>query len=511
MDGIEVELFFRRFVAVAEEMGEVLQLTAFSPNIKERRDHSCAVFDAAGDTIAQAAHIPVHLGAAPASVKAVIGALELRDGEHALVNDPYAGGTHLPDITLVSAVDLDGERFYVASRAHHADVGGIAPGSLPPSRVIEDEGWRCPPTLMSDALVSSLLSVSRTPDERRGDFAAQLAANRSGQKRLRELAERHGARKLTEAAAALQDYTERRTMALLEEIPMREIVVEDVLDGTFESREAVPIRLRMKRSGSRLSLDFRDSAPQVVGPMNAVRAIVESAVFHVLLCLFDDTPPPNAGVMRCCDILTRPGTVVDATYPAAVAAGNVETSQRIVDVLLQAFGQLLPERVAAPSCGSMNNVLIGARQGDPHQWVYYETLAGGCGAGPRGAGASATHAHMTNTWNTPIEALEHAFPMRIEVYRVRRGSGGKGAHRGGDGLVRAWRFLGPATVTLIGERRVFAPPGAAGGGDAMVGSQYVIRSDGGRQMLEGKAHLDVEAGDLLVVETPGGGGWGAPG
>lgn len=300
-------------------------------------------------------------------------------------------------------------------------------------------------------------------------------------------------------------------MALLEEIPTREVVVEDVLDGTFESREAVPIRLRMKRSGSRLSLDFRDSAPQVVGPMNAVRAIVESAVFHVLLCLFDDTPPPNAGVMRCCDILTRPGTVVDATYPAAVAAGNVETSQRIVDVLLQAFGQLLPERVAAPSCGSMNNVLIGARQGDPHQWVYYETLAGGCGAGPRGAGASATHAHMTNTWNTPIEALEHAFPMRIEVYRVRRGSGGKGAHRGGDGLVRAWRFLGPATVTLIGERRVFAPPGAAGGGDAMVGSQYVIRSDGGRQMLEGKAHLDVEAGDLLVVETPGGGGWGAPG
>lgn len=509
MGGIELELFHRRYESVAQEMGEVLQRGAFSPNIKERLDHSCAVFNEMGDTIAQAAHIPVHLGAAPLCVKAVIARLDLKDGQTAIVNDPYAGGTHLPDITLVTALSLDGRTMYVASRAHHADVGGISPGSLPLSRTIDEEGWRCEPVLLCDAVIQDLFAASRTPHERRGDIEAQQAANRRGVSRLRELSEEFGAETLFNAAEALLAYSERLIGAYFSELPSGTWSAEQYLEGTLDSDEPVGLRVTMRIDGGRLSFDFSESDDQVAGPTNAVRAIVESAVFYMLMCLATDRVPPNSGVMRWVEIKTRKGSVVDATHPAAVAAGNVETSQRLVDLLMEVFAQALGDRVPALSCGSMNNVLIGSR-GDfgDEAFVYYETLAGGYGAGPDRPGASATHSHMTNTRNTPIEAFEHAFPIRIESYSIRAGSGGVGKHAGGDGLARVYEFQRPATVTLLAERRVHGASGRAGGGSGKPGAHWLRRSGGEAERISGKATFDVEVGDTLIVETPGGGGWG---
>lgn len=507
-EAIELELFRHRFEAVATEMGEVLTRAAFSPNIKERRDHSCAVFDATGEMIAQAAHIPVHLGAAPLCVKAVISRLSLADGETAVVNDPYAGGTHLPDITLVTAVDLPGGgRWYVASRAHHADVGGIAPGSLPPSRTIDDEGWRTPPVRLDAAVERSLLETSRTPTERRGDLRAQRAANDLGRRRVLEMVERFGAGPMERMAAALMDYAERGTRAALAAVPHGEARVEDVLDDAFGDGAPVAIRLHVRHDVDGLWLDLSDSDAQVDGPMNAVRAIVDSAVFYVLRCIAGEGVPANSGVMRVPRVVTRAGTVVDALPPAAVAAGNVETSQRLVDVLMQAFGALAPDRIPACAQGTMNNVLVGSTPDAPTAWVYYETLAGGYGAGPERNGVSATQVHMTNTLNTPIEALEHAFDMRIVRYAIRRGSGGAGRHRGGDGLVRAYELLAPAEVTVIAERRSRGAPGAAGGEDGAVGRQRALR-DGVEEPLPGKVSRVFPAGTIIEVETPGGGGWG---
>lgn len=509
---IDLELYRHRFAAIAEEMGEVLTRAAFSPNIKERRDHSCALFDEHGDMVAQAAHIPVHLGAAPLCVKAVIESLGVEPGRTAIVNDPFAGGTHLPDITLVTAVDLGdgGPAWFVATRAHHADVGGITPGSLPPSRTIDDEGWRTPPVWLDDAIVADLLATSRTPDERRGDLAAQRAANALGARRLVELVDRGGAPLIRQMGAALLAYTERRMAAALATWPAGAVTVEDVLDDARGSGPHIPIRLTLTLDGAgRATFDLRASGDQVEGPMNAVRAITDSAVFYVLHLLAGADVPANSGVMRCVDVQTRPGSVVDAVAPAAVAAGNVETSQRLVDVLLQAFAAVQPDRIPACSYGSMNNVLIGSVDGAASPWVVYETHGGGHGAGSDGAGASAMQAHMTNTWNTPIEALEHAWPLRIERYAVRRGSGGAGRHAGGDGLVRVWRLLEPAVVTIIAERRRIPPPGAAGGEPGATGQQWIER-DGAREPRPGKFSERLDAGTVVGVETPGGGGWGTP-
>ncbi len=524
-DGIALELFKHRFAAVAEEMGEVLTRAAFSPNIKERRDHSCAVFDAAGDMVAQAAHIPVHLGAAPLCVKAVIGAMTLADGETAVVNDPFAGGTHLPDVTLVTAVDIvtgsgavsgaapDGPgavvgRMYVATRAHHADVGGISPGSLPLSQHIDDEGWRCPPSRATEAVLDGLIAASRTPEERRGDLAAQRAANAVGVRRLRELAAQHGAARLLSLAAALQGYAGRLSAAFVAELPSGEWQAEDALDDAFGDGVAVPIRLLLTVADGRMTFDFRASADQVAGPMNAVRAIVESAVFYAMRCVVPGAPG-NSGLLAPVDVLTRPGSVVDALPPAAVAAGNVETSQRLVDVVFQALGAVLPDRMPASSYGSMNNVLLGTEAGAERPFVYYETIGGGHGGGPAGPGASGMQAHMTNTLNTPVEALEHAFPLRIVRYHLREQSGGAGHHAGGDGIVREYEALTEMTLTVIGERRLRGARGAQGGADGAPGTQRLERADGGAEVLPGKATRTLAAGDRLVVETPGGGGWGA--
>lgn len=511
MDGIELELFHRRLSSVAEEMGEVLRRGAFSPNIKERLDHSCALFDSRGDMVAQAAHIPVHLGAAPLCVKAVLDRMNLIGGQTAIVNDPFAGGTHLPDITIVTAVDLDDGRMYVASRAHHADVGGISAGSLPLSRTIDEEGWCCEPTLLTDEVVDSLCEASRTPHERRGDLAAQRAANRRGKQRLEELATEFGSDKLQQASQALQSYTEKLVSEYLGSLPQGTWSAEQFLEGTLDSDEPVGLRLQLSIDGAgELYFDFTGSDDQVPGPTNAVRAIVESAVFYVLLCLCEDRVPANSGVMRHVSIETRKGSVVDAEKPAAVAAGNVETSQRIVDLLMEAFVEVVGERIPALACGSMNNVLIGSRDdADPAQaFVYYETLAGGYGASRDGDGASATHAHMTNTRNTPIEAFEHAYPARITRYSLRRGSGGVGTHRGGDGLIREYEFLVPSTVTVLAERRVHGPTGRLGGGAGKPGVHRMVRNGENSCELAGKTTVGVSAGDRLIVETPGGGGWG---
>lgn len=431
----------------------------------------------------------------------------LRAGEMVLLNDPYAGGTHLPDITLVAPCRVPGEatpRFYVANRAHHADVGGISPGSMPMSRHIDEEGIRIAPSVLDDALIERVCAASRTPDERRGDLRAQVAAARLGTQRLLEVCERYGPDTVSARAAALQDYAERLVRAGLADLPDGSWTFEDLLDGDGFDAVDIAIRCTLTLEGDRATLDFGASDDAVPGSVNAVRAITVSAVTYALRCVLGDDIPIGAGAMRPIRVVTRPGSIVDATWPSAVAAGNVETSQRITDVVFGALAQVLPERVPAASCGSMNNVTIG---GDG--FAYYETLAGGAGGGPDGPGGSAVHTHMTNTLNTPVEALEHAYPFQVAAYRVRENSGGAGVHPGGDGLVRAYRFAGPAQVTLLTERR---RRGAWGlGGEAGAPGRNVLRRGGETTQLPGKVTLDVAAGDVLEIHTPGGGGWSPPG
>jgi N-methylhydantoinase B len=508
---VELEIFKHLFASIAEEMGHRLQRAAYSPNIKERRDFSCALFDARAEMIAQAAHIPVHLGSTPMSVQAALAAFPpetLRPGDRILLNDPYQGGTHLPDLTLVVPCFVEDEplpRFFVANRAHHADVGGASPGSMPLSRHIDDEGLRLPPTRLDEALIARICAASRTPDERLGDLRAQVAAAELGVARLRALCARHGASLVSLRADQLQDYAERVTRALLAQLPEGEYAFEDALDDDGISPDPVALRCALTLKGGELIVDLRGCAPQVEGPLNAVRAIAVSAVAYAVRCLAPEELPSNGGVMRPVRVLTTPGTVVDAAWPAPVAAGNVETSQRLVDLLFGALAQAAPHLIPAASCGSMNNVTIGGE--DPRTgaaFAYYETLGGGAGGGPEGPGGDAIHTHMTNTLNTPIEALERAWPLRVERYRIRDGSGGEGLHQGGCGLERQYVFEAAAEVTLLTERRQRAPWGAQGGGPGAVG----INLHNGRP-IPGKVSLRVEAGDTLTLLTPGGGGWGA--
>ena len=434
---IDLEVFRHLFAAVAEEMGERLMRSAYSPNIKERRDFSCALFDAQGEMLAQAAHIPVHLGSTPLAVRAVIdtfGDAMAGDAVYVL-NDPYAGGTHLPDITVVQPLVLDGTAgaasgvpsFYLANRAHHADVGGVSPGSLPVSKHIDDEGLRITPRVLDDAALDWIANASRTPDERRGDLRAQLAALTAGADRLRSMAERYGVEVLAQRGRALIGYTERIVRALIAELPDGAYAFEDVLDDDGFGTKAIPIRCTLTIVGDSARVDFSGSADQVTGPVNAVRAIAVSAVNYCFRCLLPGDLPSNGGVMRPIEVVTRPGSVVDAQYPAPVAGGNVETSQRLVDVVFGALARVLPDRVPAASCGSMNNLTIGGADPRPgmggRPFAYYETLAGGAGASPSAPGDHALHTHMTNTLNTPVEAFEHAYPARIVRYAVRLGSG----------------------------------------------------------------------------------------
>ncbi len=514
LEAITLSIFGHLFAAIAEEMGGRLMRSAFSPNIKERRDFSCALFDAQAEMIAQAAHIPVHLGSTPMSVQAVlehVGVDHIRPTDVFVVNDPFAGGTHLPDITLVAPCFVEDEqapRFFVANRAHHADVGGISPGSMPLSTHIDEEGMRISPTALTDDVVTWICEQSRTPEERMGDLQAQQAAIAVGQKRLQELCLRYGASEVTAQAEALQGYTERVIRSIVADIPDGTYTFEDTMDDDGQGNKAIKLHCILKVDSDTATVDWRGSAPQVEGSINAVRSIVVSAVNYAFRCLAPANLPSNGGVMRPIEVLTQPGSVVDAVYPAAVSAGNVETSQRLVDVMMGALAQAVPSKVPAASCGSMNNITIGGmdpRTGQP--FAYYETLAGGTGAGPDFHGGSALHSHMTNTLNTPVEALEHAYPFRIHEYRIRRGSGGNGMFQGGDGLVRTYAFESPAEMTLITERRLTPPYGLQGGEPGDVGENTrTLR--GNVEVLPPKVTLKVESESHVSVATPGGGGWG---
>jgi len=515
-DIIEVEVFNKLFASIAEEMGIILAKSAFSPNIKERRDFSCAIFDPAGELVAQAAHIPVHLGAMAMTVKHALTVHDFAPGDLMILNDPFNGGSHLPDITLIApACNKEADvLFYVANRAHHADVGGRMPGSMGMISDLADEGILVPPTLLSQQgvlnkpFIEQFLSQVRNPIERQGDLRAQTAALHRGQARLLALADKYGMRHLLAVLARLTDYAEKLMRSAIATVPDGSYTFVDYLDDDGINHVPLPIGVRLTVAGEQAVVDFSQCAPQVPSPLNTVRSVTWSAVVYVFQCLVGDGYPINQGSYRPLTVITRPGTLLDATPPAPVAAGNVETSQRIVDVLLGALAMAVPTRIPAASCGSMNNIAIGSPAGGSrNHFTYYETIGGGMGGRPDRRGIDGIHTHMTNTLNTPIEALEHAYPLQVERYGLRRKTGGRGLHRGGDGIVRAYRFLDQAHVSLLTERRRLAPYGLTGGHDGQRGENILIR-EGHRKRLAGKINFIARPGDMLVIKTPSGGGWG---
>jgi N-methylhydantoinase B len=526
VDAAELEIFKSLFHSVAEEMGAALRRSAFSPNIKERRDYSCAVFDSKGRAAAMGDHMPVHLGSMPMSVAAAIEALPLGPGDIAMLNDPYAGGTHLPDITLVMPVFAaksspgKGQRrrakpiFYVANRAHHSDIGGAQPASMSLSEEIYQEGFRIPPVLLARGgaiqrdVLALLLSNVRTPQEREGDLTAQVAACRLGERRLLEALAKYGVPKTGIYLEALQRYSARLMRAALARIPAGQYRAEDFLDDDGFSRKPVRLRVRIAIHGGRATVDFAGTSPQCRGSINAVLAIAHSAVFYVFRCLLGEDAPACAGLMEPIEVRAPERSVVNARPPAAVAAGNVETSQRIVDVLLRALARALPERIPAASSGTMNNLSFGGLDPRTHEpFAYYETVAGGMGARPVMDGLSGVHTHMTNSLNTPIEAFETAYPVRIRRYSLRRGSGGAGRFRGGDGIVREIEFLTNVRGSILSDRRRIPPYGLAGGQPGQRGSNQLLKA-GKTVTLPGKAIFEASRGSILKIETPGGGGWG---
>jgi N-methylhydantoinase B len=564
-DPVELEVFKNLYHSIAEEMGAALRRTSFSPNIKERRDYSCAVFDSEGQVIAMGDHMPVHLGSMPMSVAAAIEQCPLEPGDVVMLNDPFRGGTHLPDITLVMPVHVRRSKnskrapgalrrprgakarhrtaapdFYVASRAHHADVGGTYPGSMGPCREIYQEGLRIPPVkimrgggMVAD-LLALLLNNVRTPEEREGDLGAQIAACQTGAQRLSEICDRYGVGRAKRAAADLLVYSEEMTRAVLRSIPPGRYQAEDFLDDDGVENKPVRIAVTIEVGASaakksagvaglaasssksnrkrsvKVTVDFTGSDPQVQGAINAVEAITYSACFYVFRCLLREDVPATSGLMRPIRVIAPAGTVVNAIAPAAVAGGNVETSQRMVDVLLRALALAIPGRIPAAASGTMNNLTIGGidpRTGKP--FAYYETIAGGMGARPTKDGVSGVHTHMTNSLNTPAEALEYAYPFRLRRYSLRPKSGGTGQHAGGDGIVREIEVLTDAQVTLLADRRSRGPYGLAGGGDGAPGRTVVIRRDGSEEVVPGKSSTRMHSGERIRIESPGGGGWGS--
>ena len=517
---IELAIFQSSIHSIAEEMGAALRRTSISPNIKERRDYSCALFDRNQRVIAMGDHMPVHLGSMPLSVKAVVEALTLQDGDIAILNDPYAGGTHLPDITLVMPifiVGVAGPSFYVAVRAHHADVGGTFAGSMGPGREIYQEGIRIPPVRLVRAgeinseILSLILHNVRTAKEREGDLAAQIGSCRVGERRLKELVAKYGYTKIEDLSEELLAYSERLMRAELCKMPAGIYGAEDFMDndGVTEDPIRIAVSIKFIPETGAAEIDFEGSSPQVGGSINAVYPITYSACFYVLRCLLADDAPATAGLMNSIKVTAPEGTIVNARPPAAVAGGNVEASQRIVDVLLRALAKAAPQRVPAASYGTMSNLTIGGMH--PHlnePFTYYETTAGGMGARPGMDGIDGIHCHMTNSLNTPVEALEYAYPFQVRSYSYRRGSGGEGEFRGGDGLIREIELLADAQVTLLGDRRHFQPYGLYGGKDGAVGRTVLLKSDGSSVELPGKCSIHAQKGDCIHIETPGGGGWG---
>ena len=522
-DPVEVEVFKNLYHSIAEEMGAALRRTSFSPNIKERRDYSCAVFDSERQVIAMGDHMPVHLGSMPLSVAAAVEYCAFEPDDVVMLNDPFRGGTHLPDITLVMPVYVSRRErhvpdFYVASRAHHADVGGTYPGSMGPCREIFQEGFRIPPVkiirqgkMVRDVL-ALLLNNVRTPEEREGDLEAQIAACQTGAQRLREVCQRYGIARARRAASNLQVYSEEMMRAFLRTIPPGDYEAEDFLDddGVEDKPVRIAVRIEIPASNAnKIVIDFTGTDPQVQGTINAVEAITYSACFYVFRCLLREDVPATSGLMRPILVIAPAGTVVNAKSPAAVAGGNVETSQRIVDVLLKALAKAVPDRIPAAASGTMNNLTIGGV--DPRtgaSFAYYETIAGGMGARPNKEGVSGIHTHMTNSLNTPAEALEYAYPVRLRQYSLRRDSGGSGLHTGGDGIVREIEVLTDAQVTMLADRRSRGPYGLGGGANGAPGRTLVIRRDGSTKAIPGKTSVRLLCGERIRIETPGGGGWG---
>src|SRR5580704_7994297 len=523
IDPVTLEVLRNALESIADEMGAVLKRTSFSPNIKERMDASCAVFDAKAQLVAQAEHVPVHLGSMLRSVEATVAAVgAVEDGDVVIVNDPFTNGSHLPDITVVAPVFVptdQGARHiaYVATRAHHADVGGMEPGSMPGnSREIYQEGLVIPAVKLyrrgepQEDVLRMILANVRTPTERRGDLNAQLAALRIGETRLGELAGRYGADLVTAGFAAILDYAERRMRRRLAELPPGTYEAEDFLDDDGSSDEPVRVALAITVSPERLVLDFAGSSAQRPGNINAVAPMTYSASFFAIKILTDPEIPVNAGTFRSVELKIPEGSFLGARSPAAVCAGNTETTQRVADTVLKACAQFAPERVPAASQGTMNLIAIGGndpRDGRPYSYI--ETIGGGQGGRPMGPGDDGIQCNMTNTMNTPVEALEITYPLRVERYELREGSAGNGKHRGGNGLVRAIRMIDhTARVSLQCERRRFAPYGLHGGADGKPGHNYVRQKDGAIREEPGKASLSLRPDEIIVVETPGGGGWG---
>jgi N-methylhydantoinase B len=520
VDPITLQVYRHRFTGVAEEMGVTLRRTAYSPNIKERLDFSCALFDAAGRMVSQAAHIPAHLGAMPASVATILATFHTwEEGDVVIVNDPFRGGNHLPDITMITPI-FAGEpqpAFFAASRAHHADVGGMAPGSLPLSTEIYQEGIIIPPLklyrggVLNQEALDLILANVRTPGERRGDLAAQRAAAAVGARRLHELVAEHGLEEVAAYAGHLCAYSERITRAAIARWPDGVSTFVDVLELVAGDQVAfASIAVETTIAGDEIIFDFDGTSPVVDLSLNAVIAITQAACYYVVRSLIDDDLPMNAGCFAPVHVRAPANSLVNAARPAAVAAGNVETSQRIVDVVLGSLACALPGRIPAAGQGTMNNLLIGGKRGDGSPYTYYETIGGGMGGSPEGEGLSGAQVHMTNTLNTPVEALEIAFPIRLERYSLRAGSGGAGQHCGGSGIVRQYLLLAPAVVTMQSERRAIAPWGLAGGAPGACGRNILIDGDGCEQELPAKFTRRFAAGERLRVETPGGGGWGPP-
>ncbi len=512
MDPIELSLFSSRIEAICEEMGAVLQRSAFSTNIKDRLDFSCAIFDADGMLSAQAAHIPVHLGSMAYAMADIVKQLKWRDGDMVVVNDPFMGGTHLPDITVIAPLFIQQQLIgFIANRAHHANIGGSSPGSMPISRSLEEEGVIIPPTLLmregkvDRAFIEQLLAQTDGGDGLEGDFTAQISANLTGKLRLKSLVEQMGLESFHQALVALNDYAQRLVSAVIHSIPSGSYQFSDYLDDDGCGNHDLLISTTIQIDGDKVYVDFSGTAAQTTGNVNAPLSVAAAAVFYVFRCLMPDHTPACAGAFRPITITAPEGSLLNARRPAAVAAGNVETSTRVVDVICGALAQAIPDLIAAASHGSMNNLAMGSRDDKDSRWDYYETIGGGMGAGIEGGGLSAVQTHMTNTLNTPVEVLEMNYPVRVCRYAIRINSGGLGQRNGGDGIIREYQFLKPAEVTLLTERRKHQPWGLNGGHSGKPG---VNQHNG--EILPPKVTLKVKTGDRVLIETPGGGGFGDP-
>ena len=508
MNSIERSLFINRIQAVCAEMGVILRQSAISPNIKDRLDFSCALFDEAGRLCAQAAHIPAHLGSMAYAMGDVISQVEWLPGDMVILNNPYLGGTHLPDVTLIAPLfERDRLVGFVANRAHHADIGGSTPGSMPVSGTLAEEGIIISPVkIITDhqinaPVIDGIKGRLRTPDIGHADIFAQVSGNKRGDKLIHELITKMGLENFQNGLTEIQDYAERLALTGLQKIPDGTYRFTDVMDSDGMGNSDIPIKVKITVAGGQVEVDFAGTSAQVSGNINCPKSVTAAAVYYCFHCLMPVETPPCAGSLRSIKMVVPERSLLNAVYPAAVAAGNVETSTRIVDVISGALARALPEIIPAASQGSMNNVTFGS-----DHWDYYETIGGGMGGGASFPGLDAIHSHMTNTLNTPIEVMEMNYPVRVNRYCIRRNSGGAGRHPGGNGIIREFHFKESAQVTLLTERRHNPPWGIASGKPAATGGNYLNDDP-----IEAKVSVQANPGDRLRIETPGGGGWGKPG